>query len=163
MSSEWVPVVPSPRNHQFSANVNWSTFYWGGATWDGDRMKKVPVSDLGFMYTFDLETDKWDEYLLKGKHPPGVCKGACAVVGNSLYLYGGEDSEGNLTGSLFELSLSTKSWTELPCQEYSGPKRKRSCGMVNYFSTLIVYGGWTNNGDTNELHLFDIKAGMWNT
>ena len=152
--------VPNPirRIYHFSAGRNRSTFYWGGKTWDWDKEEHVPAADLEYLYELDIARDKWKKHLLKGQHPPGVYGGACAVVGDCLYLYGGRDKEGKLTGSLFELNLSTKSWRELSRPGTGGPKKKLSCGMAAYNLTLIIYGGL---GDdlTNELHMFDLKAG----
>ena len=151
--------VPSPRSFHFSAGRNRSTFYWGGATWDEAKNAYIPVTDLEYLYELDVATDKWKKHLLTGQHPPGVHHGACAVVGDCLYLYGGKDKEGERTGSLFELNLSTKSWRELSYPGTGGPKKKRSCGMVAYNSTLIIYGGGADDGVTNELHMFDLEAG----
>ena len=152
---------PSPRRYHFSAGRNRSTFYWGGATLD--ERKYVPVADLEHLYELEVVGDKWKKHLLKGQHPPGVYHGACAVVRDRLYLYGGMDKEGEPTGSLFELNLSTKSWRELSHPGTGGPKKKRSCAMVAYNSTLIIHGGWANDGLTNELHMFDLEAGECST
>ena len=151
--------VPCPRSFHFSAGRNRSTFYWGGATLDWAKGEYVPVTDLKYLFELDVARDKWKKHLLKGQHPPGVQLGACAVVGDCLYLYGGEDKEGEPTGSLFELNLSTKSWRELSRPGSGEPKKKSSCGMVAYNSTLIIYGGRADDGTTNELHMFDLKAG----
>ena len=151
--------VPSSRSFHFSAGRNRSTFYWGGNTLDWAKDRYVPVTDLEYLYELDIVTDKWKKHLLKGQHPRGVSHGACAVVGYCLYLFGGLDKEGELTGSLFELNLSTMSWRELSRPGTGGPKKKSSCAMVAYNSTLIVYGGWADDGPTNELHMFDLKAG----
>ena len=148
---------PSPRRYHFSAGRNGSTFYWGGATHDKGRV--FPVTDLEYLYELNVVGDKWKKHLLKGQHPPGVYEGACAVVGDCLYLYGGNDKEGKPTGSLFELNLSTKSWTELSRPGTGGPKKKYACGMVAYNSTLIIYGGEADESATNELHMFDHNSG----
>ena len=151
--------VPSPRDYHFSAGRNRSAFYWGGKTWDQAKKEHVPVVDLEYLYELEVVTDKWKKHLLKGQHPPGVCDGACAVVGDYIYFYGGLDKEGERTGSLFELNLSTKSWRELSRPGTGGPQEKCSCGMVAYNSTLIIYGGFAVDGLINELHMFDLKTG----
>ena len=148
--------VPSPRHFHFSGGRNRSTFYWGGANLKNEY---VPVADLVYLYELDIVAEKWKKHLLKGQHPPGVYWGACAVVSDSLYLYGGVDKESELTGSLFELNLSTKSWRELSRPGTGGPKKKCSCRMVAYNSSLIIYGGLSVDGYTNELHMFDLKTG----
>ena len=154
--------VRSTTRFHFSAGRNRSAFYWGGETRDKAEKKYVPAADLEYLYELDVIADEWKMHLLKGQHPPGVYRGACAVVGDCLYLYGGRDKEGELTGSLFELNLSTKSWRELSrpgTGGSSGPKKKDSCGMIAYNTTLIIYGGRADNSATNELHMFDLKAG----
>ena len=159
MSSSSVP--GSPRTFHFSVSRKKSTFCWGGEIWDEGKCEDVPVADLEYLNEIDIATDKWKKHLLKGEHPPGVSHGACAVIGDCLYLYGGKDREGERTGSLFELNLNTKSWRELSHPGNGGPKKKSLCGMVSYNSTLIIYGGQTRDGLTNELHMFDIKTGEW--
>ena len=156
-----MPSVPSRRRFHFSAGRNRSTFYWGGATWDRATDQHAPVTDLQYLYELDVVRDEWKKHLLKGQHPPGVYEGACAVVGSRIYLYGGRDKEGERKGSLFELNLSTKSWRELSHPGTGGPNKKSSCGMVAYNSTLIIYGGMADDGATNELHIFDLKAGKY--
>ena len=151
--------VPSPRTSHFSAGRNRSAFCWGGKAWDKAKKKYVPAPDLEYLYELEVPTDKWKKHLLKGQHPPGLSEGACTVVGDCLYLYGGKDKEGELTGSLFELNLNMKSWRELSCPGIGGPKKKDSCGMVAYNSTLIIYEGFATNGPTNELHKYDLKTG----
>jgi len=154
--------VPSPRSDHFSASSKGSIFYWGGITKEESKRKWILVEDLDSLYEFRL-VDKWERHLLKGQHPPGVYDGSCAMVGNCLYMYGGLDKEGKRTGFLFELNLKTRLWKELSNPASGGPKKKRSCGMVNYNSKLILYGGRTDDGPTNELHVFDIKAGKGDT
>ena len=156
---------PSPRLYHFCASRNRSTFYWGGATsggeaiWGNAMKEDVPVTDLEYLYELVVVGNKWKKHLLKGQHPPGVCGGACAVVGDCLYLYGGKDKEGKGTSSMFELNLSTKSWRELSHPGTGVLNIKLSCHMAAYNSALIIYGGWTDDGPTNELHMFDLKAG----
>ena len=158
--SSFVP-NPSPRSYHFSAFRNKSAFYWGGKTWDAVERKYVPA-DLECLSELDVVANKCNKHLLKGQHPPGVDDGACAVVGDCLFLYGGKDKERKPTGSLFELNLSTKSWRERSRSGTCGPKKKYSCGMVAYNSELIIYGGVTRDGSsTNELHTFDLNSGKW--
>jgi len=126
---------------------------------DATEKKRVPVTDLDSLYEFNLKTREWDTHKLLGQHPPGVYDGACTVVGDVVYFYGGLNQKGDPTGSLFELDLITKTWREWSCPGNGGPQKKYSCGMVNYGSTtLIIYGGLTAIGKTNELHVFDIKS-----
>ena len=147
------------RSFSFSVSRNGSTFYWGGTTWDGAEKKRIPVTDLNRLHEFNVKTREWRTHELKGRHPPGIYDGACAAVGDVLYLYGGLDGNGRPTGSLFELNLMTMSWNELSHPGTGGPVKKYSCGMVNNDSALILFGGFTRRGKTNELHVFHIHSG----
>ena len=151
--------LSSRRRLHFSATRKSSTFYWGGATWDKVEKKWVPMTDLNHLHEFNVKTRKWSTHELKDQHPPGLYYGACAAVGDVLYMYGGLDGGGWPTGSLFELNLTTMSWNELSHPGTGGPVKKYSCGMVNYGSALILFGGFTSRGKTNELHVFDIHSG----
>ena len=164
--------ILSSRRYHFSVGTNGSAFYWGGRlTWTQRIQQHIavpvfsllgqdlPLADVRYLSEVDIRADKWKKHLLKGQHPPGVCSGACAVVGDNLYFYGGVDNKGQVTGSLFGLNLSTKSWMELSRPGTGGPKKKRACGMVDYNFTLIIYGGDADDGLTNELHMFDLCDG----
>ena len=130
---------PPRRSFCFSAGGNSCSYAWGG--------QEVTEDDLQYLHVFDSGTETWNKRLLRGQHPPGVYNGACARIGQCLYMYGGEGLDGKVTGSLFELNLTTLLWRELS----PGGPRTSHCGMVDYNETLIIY--------CNDLHMFDIGTG----
>ncbi len=133
---------------------------WGGLKKDPESNgKMVPVTDLEFLYVFRASSETWDKLRLKGQHPPGISQGSCVRIGETLFLYGGRDKKGDYTGSLYKLNLKTLKWQEeIPKVADAAPKKKLGCSMVEYCGKLVVYGGESADGDTNELHVYDIET-----
>jgi N-acetylneuraminic acid mutarotase len=83
---------------------------------------------------------------------------ASAVVGDSLYLYGGHqvESETNLIefvkGDLFQYHLVTKQWTKL--EHDMGKKTELKC--VVYDNALWFVGGYNGDMYTNEIRKYDL-------
>ena len=133
-----------------SATINSRVYVWGGKTASGD------TSHLANLYILDSRTEKWLSRPINGPHPPGYTYCAAAQDGNLLYVYGGVDEHGKRTGSFFCLDLDLLSWTEL----HDGPKKKSSCGMVVQEDKIFLFGGRTDDGYTNELHMFNLSTGI---
>ena len=160
---------PSPRWGHHSAAVGGQLYVWGGRTKDFDKEKsELSVS----VHSFNQCMETWQTRATTGKHPPGLCDGACTSSGHHLYVYGGWDGSHH-HDSLHQLDTDSLVWSQLP----SGPIRKSGCGMVSYEDRLIVFGGHgipsgptqpgaefikdsmfiDGRGRTNELHLFDMQ------
>ena len=113
--------------------------------------------------------------------PPGIYIGACASSGQCLYCFGGL-AVSAWHNSLHQLDTSsaTLKWTQLTTPDSSsGPMKKIACGMVSYYSCLVLFGGYgypcgptqpgaefirnaemtDGRGWSNELHVFDLTEG----
>ena len=152
---------PTSRQGCVSATINSRVYVWGGKTVSAD------TSYLENLYILDSRTEKWLSRPITGQHPPGYWYCAAAQDANFLYVYGGRDEHGYIpgslygyTGSLYCLDLDLLSWTELSPHIQRGPKKKRSCGMVVREDKIILFGGHTAAGDTDELHMFNLSTGM---
>ena len=131
----------------------------------------------------DVLSETWKTRTATGAPPPGLYDGACTVVSETLYHFGGTDSHSwyNTLHCLDTLSLN---WRELHGHAQSPadqPMPKTGCGLVTYTDTasLTLFAGYgiprhpaqtgaqfvhsTNypgRGWTNELHLFNLTNGM---
>ena len=135
---------PPPRYSHCSAAVEGKLYVWGGK-------RDEPTS----LHVFNPVQESWETKSTTGAPPPGVFNGASASAAHSLYHYSGSNG-GSYCGSLHHLDTTTLRWTELP----SGPaKEKGYCGMVSCGDMLVLLGGYTGTGRTDELHVFDLKTG----
>ena len=148
---------PSPRYSPYTAAVGGQAFLTGGRTNKFDEDKNNLLSSV---YTFDVYEESWRERRVEGPAPPGLYAGACTSTpsGHTLHVYGGNDGS-HYQGSLHELEINSLNWTQLATPDSFGPMKKRGCGMVVYNNQLILFGGDTERGYTNELHAFDFKEG----
>ena len=137
-----------------SATINSRVYVWGGKTESGD------TSHLANLYILDSRTEKWLSRPITGQHPPGYYHCAAAQDGNLLYVYGGLDKHDKRTGSFFRLDLDLLSWTELSPHIHNGPKKKDSCRIVIQEDKIVLFGGDTYDGLTNELHMFSLSTGI---
>ena len=141
---------PSPRWNHYSAAVETKLYVWGGDTKDFSKDESKLTSTL---HVFDLFTESWKTKSTTGASPPGVTWGASATAGHHLYQYGGYGSSSQ--SSLHHLDTTTSHWTKLP----EGPaKRKIGCCMVRCKDMLVLFGGLSDGGLTDELHVFNLKT-----
>ena len=145
---------PTPPSGCVSATINSRVYVWGGETASSD------ISYLANLYILDSRTEKWLSRPITGQHPPGYRYCAAAQDANLLYVYGGKDEHNKYIGSLYCLDLDLLSWTELSPHIQGGPKKKYGCGMVVQEDKIILFGGKTGAGYTDELHMFNLSTGM---
>ena len=149
---------------------------WGGrAKYFKDAETRAKAS---LLESFDPLTELWlTPARTTGDHPPGLCDGAIAAAGGSLYHYGGHDGK-SYFNALSKLDIPTLNWSLLS-QVSTGPMRKSGCGMACFERALLcVVGGYgepsgpiqpgatfmentrySGRGWTNEVHLFKLKEG----
>ena len=142
---------PSPRSYHFSAAVVDKLYVCGGE----GRLGESLVTSIVHHYDPDGET--WNTNTCEGPHPPGIRDGTCASAGHHLYTYGGWDEGGKYQGTLHLLDTRSRRWKLISSE--GGPKKKAGSRMIVYDSKIVVFGGHSNSGRTNELHTFNLKEG----
>ena len=160
---------PFPRENHFAACAEERLYVWGGSTEDFYERKAELESSVEF---FDTRLDSWNKIVTKGSLPPGQYLGACASSGDHIYIYGGADGY-TVQGTLNHIDTKSFTWKQLSPYTNDGPMKKTGCGMVFYHNKLVLFGGYTGDpptgrtqpgatykdGQTNELHVFDLKEG----
>ena len=172
---------PSPRYRHCGAQIGKKAYLWGGRTQNFSRNdQKTLQSEIEI---FDVFHETWSKKNVNGAAPPGLIAGACTVVSETLYHFGGTDGHSwyNTLHSLDTVSLNWRALhghTQNPADQ---PMQKSGCGLVSYAdaASLILFAGYgfphgpsqpgsrcvqdTNFSDgsgwTNELHLFDLTNG----
>ena len=142
---------PRPRWYHAAFGVGSKHFLWGG---DGS-----PAIQTAQIETFDISSATWQEPLLLKGSPPGRLDGmAVTTDGNSAYSFGGY--VGSIrTNSIYEINTQTLECTDVLPTSSSSPPGVAFSDMVFFQNLLVVYGGHTDKGPTNDLYIFDLRRG----
>ena len=167
---------PSPRFDHYAVPVRGRLYAWGGRTQDFSESGRRKLKSV--VETFDPYTEVWQQRGTSGSPPPGVYAGACAAVGDSMYVSCGSDGSKSHSG-LHEFDTTTLQWKDRTASE--GPMMKIGCQMISYEGDkLALFGGYgfptgpvqpgsqlikdtrftDGGGWTNEFHLFHTREGM---
>lgn len=165
---------PAPRWGHFTAAVEGEFYVWGGRTEDFHK-KKSKLSLAASVHHFDPFQESWAEKCDSIDAPPLLYCGASASAMHHLYLYGGQTEDAEWQSSLHQLDTRSWVWKQLSSD---GPMKKAGCGMINYGSRLVLFGGYGlpsspsqpgfipnsksshGSGWTNDLHVFDKRKGQ---
>jgi len=125
--------------------------------WQGWSFRKDIKELASTVEQFDITTEHWEQKSVYSTPPPGLYNTANAVVGTSLYSFGGYDGK-HFSNSLHKLDLHTLQWSDLVPS--SGPQKKVGSRMVFYGANqLIIFAGKGDSGCTNEVHIFNLEKG----
>lgn len=126
---------------------------------DGSALQTCIVDSLNVL------SMTWeDQRQLNGQSlPDGLRNMAFASDGERAYLFGGLSGSMGLQkrcSSLYQVDLMSLECRELvPANGSLSPSARSGCGMVlSEQRTLVVYGGLTAGGCTDELLVFDLDA-----
>ena len=173
---------PSPRFHHFAAQVGEKSYLWGGRTQNFSLSRRQTLASE--LEIFDFFSETWKTRTATGAPPPGLVAGACTVVSETLYHFGGTDGRSPYN-TLHSLDTLLLNWRELhghaqnPADQ---PMPKIACGLITYTdaASFAVFAGYgipryptqpgsrfvqdTNRTDgsgwTDEFHLFNLTNGM---
>ena len=173
---------PSPRFYHCAAQVGEKAYLWDGRTQNFSASSRQTLASE--IEIFDIFSETWKTRTATGARPPGLIGGACTVVSETLYHFGGNDGH-SWYNTLHCLDTLLLDWRELhghaqnPADQ---PMPKTGCGLVTYTDTasLALFAGYgiprhptqagakfvrdtkfsDGSGWTNEFHLFDLTNGM---
>eukprot|EP00004_Rigifila_ramosa_P003966 TRINITY_DN1433_c0_g1_i5.p1 TRINITY_DN1433_c0_g1~~TRINITY_DN1433_c0_g1_i5.p1 ORF type:complete len:1189 (-),score=274.84 TRINITY_DN1433_c0_g1_i5:717-4283(-) len=153
-SARLVGEIPSPR-HSHTANLHGKLLYI--------LCGSKGLSGLGSkLYSIDTET-----FVCKalGDCTKSLGDHAAAVIGNSLWVYGGWSTKFKLgiyaSSSLLRYSFDSGEWTEIAPKGGEEPAGRHGHTMLEHnTSTLLVFGGAYARANS-ELWTFDIALSRW--
>ena len=147
---------PQARNCHAAVGVGQTFYAWGG---DGGGTS-VQASTVECL---DVPSATWQEpRQLRGHSlPDRLDSVAVTADGERAYSFGGRTGSANSTAcnAVYEVNMTSLECRELaPASASPAPSKKIGSGMVHYQHMLVVYGGWTSEGPTDELHVFDLNT-----
>jgi N-acetylneuraminic acid mutarotase len=114
------------------------------------------------IYTYD--NTKWTriQYRDNEKVLKGRIFHTATLVGDSLYIYGGETLDGGLLSDIWRYDLKKSTWEEITVKG-EVPKARSGHTTVHHNGNLYIFGGKIANiQEKNEMWRFDIAKGTFN-
>ncbi len=144
---------PPPRSDHCSVVVEGVTYSWGG---NGAR---DPL-------TIDVFNGEYRKVTTTGDGPVCVNFSSCAVVGKTIFHWGGAEPERGLylrptSNDLYCITVGEWEWRKVQVTNpQDAPRQKFGSRMVALGDKLVVVGGTTADYEkTNDTHVFDIQRG----
>ena len=151
---------PLPRHSHAAVGIGSKLYVWGGYSSDSIATKALEI--------FDVSSVAWERLpqILQGPDmPDGLHSMAVTSDGKTAYCCGGETGlYPNCTyyNTLYQFIPSQHLCRELQLTgpgSHAAPEKTAGSSIVHFRDTLILYGGWTGQRRTNELHVWDLKSG----
>lgn len=112
------------------------------------------------IWKYDLKNEYWSPYLIQSKQPDARSEFGYVKNGDMFIMYGGQGDEG-LLDDMYLLDLKNELWEEVTVRSKVKPvARKGTCMAVTGY-TIIIFGGKTLAGYTNEIWTFDFGTGEY--
>ena len=122
-------------------------YIWGGTGCRTDVVERLNLS------TFTYK----QRHLTDSSAPIGLYSMAVAWDESHGYTFGGFDNNGKKLNSIYCLDFSTLKCIEIvPATGSFTPSPRSRSGMVHLNRKLVVYGGYTDDGISSDLLLFDL-------
>ena len=139
---------PQPRRRHAAFGVGLKHFVWGGY---GNEIQTKDIE------TLDISSGRWEQpQPLQGSLPDRLEGMAVTSDGEMAYTFGGYRGSTRIN-SVYEINPRTLKCEEiLPVSSYS-PTGMSSSAIVCFNRKLIVYGGNTDQGRSDDLLVFDLR------
>eukprot|EP00048_Salpingoeca_helianthica_P014445 m.221735 g.221735 ORF g.221735 m.221735 type:complete len:511 (+) comp15874_c0_seq1:1258-2790(+) len=141
--------IPCARDsHAFVYIPSEEKYYLFGGSSDEDK-------ELNDLFSYDPRTHTWSQLVASGSPSPRSSHGA-AVLGSSLYVYGGFCSR-KAVGDLYQFDAKTGKWAQLPA---GGPRCNHTLTAIG--SNLYAFGGRVNAKTLfNDIAAFNTTTATW--
>ncbi|CAJ1958105.1 unnamed protein product [Sphenostylis stenocarpa] len=124
----------------------------------GEFVPRVPVDNN--VHVFDLETLTWSVADASGDTPPPRVGVTMAAVGETIYVFGGRDSEHNELNELYSFDTRANKWA-LVSRGDIGPPHRSYHSMTADDRHVYVFGGCGVHRRLNDLWAFDVVESKW--
>ena len=143
---------PLPRSSHSAVGVGRKLYVWGGYS----SSKTIQTADL------EIFDETWQQpQKLRGRLPDSLSCAAVTADGEIAYTFGGTTD--TYCNTLYQINMSTLECIELvPVNPSHAPKKTSGSAMVHFKDKLVVYGGYTGQVQTSEMHVFDLKSSGYN-
>lgn len=116
----------------------------------GTRAGKVS----GAVSVYDTAGDSWSENAVK---PTAVEKSGAVLIGEKIYMPGGQGQDGKPTAVLEIYDPRTDQWDSAAPL----PKPLSRFALAALEGTLFVFGGWDGSDFSNAVYQYDVSRDIW--
>jgi hypothetical protein len=128
----------------------------------GGSSQQGVIADV---WSFDLGTRTWSGVTTSGPRPPARTRHSAVYDSQSdrMIVYGGSDGA-TLFGDLYALDLKTLAWSALtPTGTVPGPRARHDAIYDKGRNRMVVFGGVTAGGLSDDLYALDLASLVWTT
>ena len=144
---------PLPKSKHAAVGIDSKLYVWGG--YGGSQASKINTTAVE---VFDVTSLNWKQQALHGcDMPDGLWGMAVTSDGETAYCFCGRAGS-TYYNTEFEITPSQHLCKELqPTSHSLMPEKTSGSRVVRFQDRLILFGGYTGQRRTNELHVFDLK------
>lgn len=130
-------------------------------------------SQFNNLSVLDMDTGVWSTPIVRGHIPKPRSNHACAIVGDKLYMYGGnnqhETGRYQVLDDFYMLDISNLIWTRMN-EDVSGdiPEARSGHRFLVFGTNILLFGGgqWDDRTEQwlhkfNDIHIFDTEKLRW--
>ena len=146
--------APGPRAYHTAVELGGKLITFGG--WGAQDF----CADVAVLSVAQGEQPAWESMSIFGEAPKARAAHSCTRIGELLYVFGGESSDGRLNDVAI-LDMNARQWS-LP--HIGGtPPSPRSGHVAAAVGDwlIIIYGGWDGDRHLVDLHLLDTIGMRW--
>jgi len=121
----------------------------------GDNGAKIVINEL---WAYNEDNSEWEEEELD--NPPPRRSHAAVEHNNKMIVLFGEGQSG-LLSDIWEYDPSNNSWEELPSGGTNVPAARKSFTASVMDNKVIIVGGETDSGPSDEVWAYDIANNTW--
>nr|XP_043622298.1 tRNA wybutosine-synthesizing protein 2/3/4 [Erigeron canadensis] len=143
--------TPSPRLGHTASLAGDLMFVIGG--------RADPENVLNDVWVLNTTTNEWKQAQCSGVDFPQSHRHAAAVIGSSIYVFGGIHN-GSISSAMYRLDTRSLKWEEVSVQGQK-PFPRHSHTLVAYGSQLYMFGGHNGVKALGDLYSFDIHSCAW--
>ena len=148
-----IGVPPGPRAYHTAVEIDNKVVVFGG--WGAQDF----CADVSVLSVVEGKQPAWETLSSAGETPKARAAHTCTRIGDLLYVFGGESSDGRLN-DVAVLDMNTRLWTFPNC---SGPPPTARSGhsATSVGRWLVVYGGWDGDQHLVDMHMLDTVEMRW--
>ena len=146
-------VAPGPRAYHTAATLDSRLIIFGG--WGAQDF----CADVAVLRVADSGQPAWETLSTSGQGPKARAAHSCTRIGDLLYVFGGESSDGRLNDVVI-LDVNAGQWMFPTCAGTPpSPRSGHRAAAVGKW--LVVYGGWDGDRNLVDIHLLDTVGMRW--
>ena len=117
---------------------------------------------LNDLHVLNVDTLEWQKGNAAGNNPPQRANHSSAVIGTTLYIFGGWDGSKRLN-DLFALETQAMIWTEIHTDPATTPQPRAGMSLTNLDNKLVLFGGSGHSALCyNDIQIFNPETNGWN-